>query len=139
MKQNAAGRVAGLRWLHILLIWAGLTLSSSAISNQDEGSIGIYIKPKDSEFENPARTTVMVTVLQGTTPIAQRETDLSSYISFKKLPAGNTYTVRFEGEDLELLEKHGVLVFKNKTTELKTFLQKGQGTKVIHYSTSKSK
>lgn len=115
-----------------------LTLALLIFSNglfADMGTIGISIRPFDKKIKSVNSRTLMITVFQNSKAVAQKETNLSTYVSFSKLEPGK-YNVRFEGEGLETLEKHGILVFENKTTELKTYIHLGSGTKIIQYSTT---
>ncbi len=109
-----------------------LMFFSSAIY-ANTGTLGSYIKTYDESLKEQKKS-VMVTLFQNRIAIAQRESDLSSYVSFSKLKPGE-YDIRFEGEGLEMQNKYGVVVFAKKTTDLRTIIVKGTGVKSIYYST----
>ena len=124
-----------MRFKFVLFVM--LYLVSSTVFCADYGKIASYIRPLEKDQIDPKTVSVMVTLFKDGQPLAQKETTLSDYISFAKLKPGE-YSLRFEGAGIQTLEKHGVLVFAKKTTELHSVLKKGTGTNTYHYSTSGS-
>jgi len=115
-------------------VFFALLWLASPISLADTGTLASYISSDDQKIKKPDNIPILVTLFKNNKPISQHEKDLSSYISFRKLDAGE-YSLRFEGEGIQTTEKHGVLVFSNKTTELNTVLKTGKDTKSITFST----
>jgi len=107
---------------------------TSPVLSANTGTLTSYISSNDIKIKKPNDIPILVTLFKNKKPISQHEKDLSSYISFRKLDEGE-YSIRFEGEGIQTIEKHGVLVFSDKITELKTVLKKGNDTKSIIFST----
>ena len=122
--------------LHLAFIL--LLIFSSPLLAADTGKIGIFIKPgSDRLKEEKKQRTVMTNLYRNGELVAQKETDLDDYLSFNKLPVGGIYSLTFEGGGLQTIEKNGIEVFKNKTTELKTVLFEGSGMISYYFNNSK--
>lgn len=118
-----------------ILVFTTLLIINAGAFAAEKGKLGTYVKPGSEELKGKKDMAVMITVFKGEQPVAQRETDISNYTSFKNLPTG-TYRVRYEGPGLQTIEKQGIIVFPNKTTDLKAFMKAGSGTATYVYSTT---
>lgn len=122
-----------IKFFKRLFLVGFLLTSQGVLAAKGDGKLGVYTRLA-SETQDESIKTVMITVFNEETAIAQREVSISSYSSFSNLQPGN-YNVRFEGPKLKTVEKRGILIFTNQTTEIKTFIEVGDGDSVIEYST----
>jgi hypothetical protein len=100
----------------MILVFSTLLIVNTGAFAAEKGVLGTRVEPGSEELKSNQGLTVMITVFNGERPVAQREKSISAYTSFNNLPSG-TYRIRYESPGLQTIEKQGILVFPNKTTD----------------------